>query len=165
MLGHAGPPWSPSVAAVAVAPASAAATPPLTVNAPGTKLCRSSCRSFPPLAAPSLRSGNLCRCRTAPHCRCGCCSRPGHCRRLSRAWPDRGIRRELGACFPRLLCHRASTNLCYSWRGLFGSCSHGWCSGGPSGGGCFRLGGLSGRLICLSEPQGAEAGVHFASCL
>jgi len=40
------------VAAAAVAPASAAATLKLTVDAPGTRLCRSSCRSFPPLAAP-----------------------------------------------------------------------------------------------------------------
>ena len=111
-----------------------------------------------------LRSNDWCCCRTAPYCRCGCCSRPGHCRRLSRAWPDRGVCRELGACLPRLLFHRASTHLCYSWCGLFSSCSHGLCSGGLSGGGCFALGGRSGGQICLSGPRGAEAGVRSASC-
>jgi hypothetical protein len=111
-----------------------------------------------------LRSDDWCRCRTAPHCQCGYCSRPGHCRSLSRAWPDRGVCRELGACLPRLLFHRASTHLCYSWCGLFGSCSHGLCGGGPSGGGCFALGGRSGGQICLFGPRGAEAGVRSASC-
>jgi hypothetical protein len=101
-----------------------------------------------------LCSGDWCRCRTAPHCRCGCCSRPGRYRRLSRARPDRGVCRGLGACLPRLVFYGASNHLCYSWCGLFDRCSHGWCSGGPSGGGCFTLGGRSGGQICLSGPRG-----------
>ena len=101
-----------------------------------------------------LCSGDWCRCRTASHCRCGYCSRPGRCRRLSRAWPERGVCRKLGACLPRLPFHRASTLLCYTWCGLLGRSSHGWCRGGPSSGGRFTLGGRSGGQVCLSGPGG-----------
>jgi hypothetical protein len=111
-----------------------------------------------------LRSDDWCHCRAAPYCRSGYCSSPGRCRHLSRAWPDRGVCRELGACLPRLLFHRASTLLCYSWCGLFGRSSHGWCRGGPSGDGRFALGGRSGGQVCLSGPRGADAAVSSASC-
>jgi hypothetical protein len=111
-----------------------------------------------------LRSDDWCRCRTAPHCRCGYCSRTGHCRRLSRAWPDRGVCCELGACLPRLLYHRASTDLCYSWCGLFGSCSHGWCSGGPPAVAASRwVAALVAKSASLG-PGGAGASVRSASC-